>query len=166
VSGIQRSSIQGDIGILDLLGRMGCDVQESSDGVRVRRDRPLQGIDVDMNGMPDMVPTLAVTALFAEGESRIRNVAHLRYKESDRLHAVAAELQKTGANVTLHADGIAIRPGDLHGAQLDTHDDHRLAMSFALIGLAIPGISVENPQCVRKSFPGFWGEFEKLERRG
>jgi 3-phosphoshikimate 1-carboxyvinyltransferase len=89
-------------------------------------------------------------------------VGQLRFKESDRLAAIADELPKLGAKVSLQDDGLEIDPAPLNGAQLDTCDDHRLAMSFALIGLRVPGVRIENPECVRKSFPGFWKEFEKL----
>ncbi|MBM2841951.1 MAG: aroA, partial [Bacteroidetes bacterium] len=98
-------------------------------------------------------------------QTRIRNVAHLRYKESDRLQGLSTELQKIGASVTLLDDGLEITTVPLHGAQLDTYDDHRLAMSFALVGLKVPGVRIENPDSVRKSFPTFWKEFEKLYGR-
>jgi|WetSurMetagenome_2_1015567.scaffolds.fasta_scaffold115287_2 3-phosphoshikimate 1-carboxyvinyltransferase len=164
VQSLRRRSMQGDMGFLTLLERMGCVVAEGAGGIRVSAGAELQGIDADLNTMPDMVPTLAVTALFARGGTRIRNVAHLRYKESDRLAALAEELARIGASVVVHEDGLEITPGSYRGAQLDTHEDHRLAMSLALIGLRVPGISIENPGVVRKSFPGFWGEFEKLGR--
>jgi 3-phosphoshikimate 1-carboxyvinyltransferase len=164
VRSIRRRSLQGDTGFLSILGRMGCTVLENDDGVRVSGGAELQGIDADLNTMPDLVPTLAVTALFARGTTRIRNVAHLRFKESDRLNALVEELGRIGATVVAHDDGLEITPGAYRGAQLDTHEDHRLAMSFALIGLRIPGISVENPGVVKKSFPRFWEEFERLEK--
>jgi 3-phosphoshikimate 1-carboxyvinyltransferase len=164
VRSIRRRSLQGDTGFLSILERMGCTVLENDDGVRVSGGVALQGIDADLNTMPDLVPTLAVTALFARGTTRIRNVAHLRFKESDRLNALVQELGRIGATVVAHDDGLEITPGAYRGAQLDTHEDHRLAMSFALIGLRIPGISVENPGVVKKSFPRFWEEFERLEK--
>jgi 3-phosphoshikimate 1-carboxyvinyltransferase len=162
VAGLSPQSFQGDIGFVRVLRDMGCEILEVDEGLKVARRGRLIGVDVDMNAMPDAVPTLAVTALFADGPTRIRNVAHLRYKESDRLAALAAELPKLGARVELIDDGIEIIPTSLHGAQLDSHDDHRLAMSFALVGLRVPGVKIENPECVRKSFPTFWEEFEKL----
>jgi 3-phosphoshikimate 1-carboxyvinyltransferase len=115
-----------------------------------------------MNTMPDVVPTLSVVALFARGATAIRNVAHLRYKESDRLQALATELAKLGATVTPRPDGLDIVPTPLHGAQLATYGDHRLVMSFALAGLRVPGVRIEEPDSVRKSYPRFWAEFEKL----
>lgn len=162
VRGFSRTSLQGDAVVLDLLTRMGCAVVETSEGVAVRRDGKLSGLDVDMNAVPDLVPTIAAVALFADTPSRISNVAHLQYKESDRLSGLADELRKLGADFTVSHDGLLIRPHALEGAQLDPHDDHRLAMSFALIGLRVGGISIEEPECVRKSFPAFWEEFETL----
>jgi 3-phosphoshikimate 1-carboxyvinyltransferase len=162
VEGIRKESLQGDAKFVDVLREMGCVVSEEESGVRIQSSGKLRGIDIDMNSMPDAVPTLAVTALFAEGPTHIHNVAQLRYKESDRLTALTTELKKLGANVTLTEDGLKIVPGPMSGAQLDTYDDHRLAMSFALVGLRVPGVKIENPECVRKSFPAFWGEFEKL----
>ncbi|MFN0157826.1 MAG: 3-phosphoshikimate 1-carboxyvinyltransferase [Bacteroidota bacterium] len=162
ITNMKTKSLQGDVQFIDVLKKMGCTATETESGVGVQSTGRLNGIDIDMNSMPDIVPTLAVTALFAQTPTRIRNVAHLRYKESDRLTALATELKKLGAQIALHDDGLEISPAPLHGAQLDTYDDHRLAMSFALIGLRVPGVKIENPQCVKKSFPGFWREFEKL----
>ena len=162
IAGMRPKELQGDIGFVNILKEMGCEVEGHPDGLMVESYRNLKGVDVDMNSMPDFVPTLSVVALFAKGETRIHNVAHLRYKESDRLEALTTELKKLGADITLTEDGLNISPVELHGAQLDTYDDHRLTMSFALIGLRVPGVKIENPNCVRKSFPGFWKEFEKL----
>ncbi len=162
VEGLSSMSLQGDIGFIRILESMGCTVSEGTEGIRVKSTGTLSGALVDMNSMPDAVPTLAVTALFASGPTRIRNVAHLKHKESNRLDALATELTKLGARVTVTDDGLEIDPARLTGAQLDTYDDHRLAMSFALIGLRVPGVKIENPDCVKKSFPLFWREFEKL----
>ena len=162
IRNVKRDSRQGDMKFVDILNEMGCSFREEEGGLRIQGAHRFSGIDIDMNALPDVVPTLAVTALFAQGPTRIRNVAHLRYKESDRLAALATELKKLGADITLTTDGLEIKPGPLHGAQLDTYDDHRLAMSFALVGLKVPGVVIENPECVKKSFPGFWEEFEKL----
>jgi 3-phosphoshikimate 1-carboxyvinyltransferase len=143
---------------------MGCRAEESGEGTAVEGSGRLRGIDVDMHDMPDLVPTLVAAALFAEGPTRIRNIGHLRFKESNRLETLAGELRKLGAAVEVRQDGLEIAPGPLHGAPLSAHDDHRLAMSFALIGLRVPGVIIDNPACVRKSFPGFWEEFGKLYR--
>lgn len=153
---------QGDIGLLDILESMGCHVERRPDGVLVRGDI-LSGIDVDMSSMPDMVPTLAAVALFAEGKTGIRNVSHLRHKESDRLQAIALEWERLGGRVEETDDGINIYGGGhLSGAVVDPHNDHRLAMSLAVIGLRVSGISIKNETCVDKSFPGFWDLWDQL----
>jgi 3-phosphoshikimate 1-carboxyvinyltransferase len=164
VPGMSEESRQGDAGFAPLLRAMGCTVETTGTGMRVERSGSLRGVSVDMNAMPDLVPTLAAVALFADSPTHIRNVAHLRYKESDRVEGLAEELRRLGADVVADDDTIEIRPAPLHGALLDSRDDHRLAMSFALIGLRVPGVKIENPDCVGKSFPGFWSEFERMIR--
>ncbi len=147
---------QGDIRLLEVLEQMGCIVRKGSDRVTVTGG-DLRGVDVDMGDMPDMVPTLAAVALFAEGKTTIRNVGHLRFKESDRLSAVAREWRKLGGRVTELTDALIIHGRDaLHGGPVDPHDDHRLAMSLAVIGLRVGGVNITNPACVGKSFPRFW----------
>lgn len=162
VEGVRRNSLQGDSGFLKILAGMGCEVFGEENGVRVNRTGVLKGIDVDMNSMPDVVPTLAVVALFACTPTRIRNIGHLRHKESDRLQALETELRELGGAVTIFDDMLEIQPSQLHDAQLETYNDHRLAMAFALTGLKVPGVRIENPDCVKKSFPKFWSEFEKV----
>jgi 3-phosphoshikimate 1-carboxyvinyltransferase len=125
---------------------------------------PLRGVDIEMNAISDTVPTLAVVALFAEGTTTIRGVEHIRHKETDRIAAVACELRKLGAKVHEEPDGLVITPGKLIGARVDTYDDHRMAMSFSLAGLKIPGVVIENPSCVDKTYPGFFEELEHLMR--
>jgi len=127
------------------------EILESMDG---------RGVDVDMNDCPDSVQTLAVVALFANGATRIRNVRNLRVKETDRLAALAKELRKLGAQVTEFEDGLEIVPGRLRPAVIETYRDHRMAMSFAVAGLAAPGIEILDPECVTKSFPRFWETLE------
>ena len=147
---------QGDIKFLDVLEKMGCRIERRPDRVIVHGGS-LSGIDVDMGDMPDMVPTLAAVALFAEGETRIRNVHHLRIKESDRLHAVALEWAKLGAQVEETDDGLIIHgKGNLKGSDVFPHDDHRIAMSLAVIGLKVSGVKIQDEDCVGKSFPRFW----------
>ena len=118
-----------------------------------------------MNALSDTVMTLAVVALFADGVSRIRNVAHIRHKESDRIAALATELRKLGAEVEELPDGLVINPPPLdrlHGASIATYDDHRMAMSFAMAGLRIPGVTILDPGCVAKTYPGFWDDLDRI----
>jgi 3-phosphoshikimate 1-carboxyvinyltransferase len=157
-----HSTRQGDIGLLDILECMGCYVERRPDSVLVRGGI-LSGIDVDMSAMPDMVPTLAAIAPFVNGRTTIRNVAHLRHKESDRLHAIASEWNKLGSRVEEMHDGLIIPGGDrLSGTVVDPHNDHRLAMSLAVVGLMVQGISIKNEACVNKSFPQFWDFWDEL----
>jgi 3-phosphoshikimate 1-carboxyvinyltransferase len=162
VLGGRRESLQGDAQFVDVLQRMGCEVRYSLDSPVVRGGRSLRGIDVDMNAISDTVMTLAVVACFADGPTTIRNVAHIRHKETDRLAALATELRRLGADVDEFADGLTITPRPLRGAEVETYDDHRMAMSLALIGLRVPGVVIKNPGCVAKTYPGFWEDLEKL----
>jgi len=164
VLGLGDSSVQGDMAFADVLEQMGCSIDREWDWTTIKSGR-LRGVDVDMNAISDTVMTLAVTALFAEGATRIRNVAHIRHKESDRIAALAAELRKLGARVDEYPDGLAIdppAPGQMRGARIATYDDHRMAMSFALAGLRIPGVTILDPGCVAKTYPGFWSDLERL----
>ncbi len=155
-------TLQGDIGLLDILEEMGCHVQREADRITVQ-GRELTGVEVDMGGMPDMVPTLAAIALFAKGNTIIRNVAHLRYKESDRLRDTALEWIRLGGLVDVLDDGLVVCGGNvLSGAVIVPHNDHRLAMSGAIIGLKVPGIMIKDEHCVNKSFPAFWDLWDSL----
>lgn len=150
------STRQGDTGFLDILEEMGCRVRREPGKVTVQGGT-LKGLDVDMGAMPDVVPTLAAVALFAQGKTTIRNVAHLRLKESDRLKVVAAEWKRLGARVEELSDGLIIEGGrPLKGTVVDPHDDHRIAMSLAVVGLKVPRLMIANEACVNKSFPTFW----------
>lgn len=153
---------QGDIRFLEILESMGCLIDKQFNRVTVR-GRELSGIEVDMSSMPDMVPTLAAIALFAKGKTIIRNVTHLRYKESDRLRSVSKEWARLGARIEERVDGLIIH-GDkkLSGTVVDPHNDHRLAMALAVIGLRVPGIGLKNDLCVSKSFPNFWELWDNL----
>ncbi len=162
VENLFADSVQGDVALLNILEEMGCRVRKNDQGITVFGPERLQGVTVDMNKWPDVVPTLAIVASQAEGETTIRNVAHLRVKETDRLHAVAVELGKIGAQVQELPDGLIIRRGSPCAAVIETYNDHRMAMSFAIAGLATPGISVAGEECVVKSFPNFWELFETL----
>lgn len=164
IDGLGTESRQGDVAFVDVLERMGCRVERAAECLTVIGPGvgALRGIDVDLSDMPDVVPTLAVTALFAAGPTVIRNVAHLRIKESDRLSALACELRKLGAEVDESLDGLTIRPpDDVAPATIDTYDDHRMAMSFALVGLRVAGVAINHPECCAKTFPDY---FECLER--
>jgi 3-phosphoshikimate 1-carboxyvinyltransferase len=161
ISGLTARSIQGDVRFLDVLEEVGCTGVRSVESLTVRGG-PLHGITVDMNDISDTVMTLAAVACFAEGPTTIRNVAHIRHKETDRLAALATELRRVGAGVEEFADGLTITPRPLHGAEIETYNDHRMAMSMALIGLKVPGIVIKNPGCVAKTYPGFFADLEKL----
>ncbi len=164
VEGLGGASLQGDLAFVDILEYMGCSVSRESTRTTVTGSR-LRAVDVDMNALSDTVMTLAVVALFADGVSRIRNVAHIRHKESDRIAAIAIELRKLGAEVEELPDGLVINPPPtdrLHGASIATYDDHRMAMSFAMAGLRIPGVTILDPGCVAKTYPGFWVDLERL----
>jgi 3-phosphoshikimate 1-carboxyvinyltransferase len=163
VADLATPSLQGDIRFAALLEEMGCRVEDISEGVTVH-GRPLRGIDADMNDISDTVMTLAAVACFAEGPTTIRNVAHIRHKETDRLAALATELRRVGAEVDEFADGLTMTPRPLHGAEIETYNDHRMAMSMALIGLRVPGIVIKNPGCVAKTYPGFWADLDKLRQ--
>ncbi len=162
VSGLSQNSTQGDLGLLDILERMGCGISWQNGDVIIEGGK-LKAVEVDMNTMSDVAPTLAVIALFAEGVTRITNVSNMRIKECDRISAVVQELRKIGAVVGEWEDGLSITGlGDYRGADLDTYDDHRMAMALSLAGLKIPGIIINNPACVSKTFPGFYDLFLPL----
>jgi 3-phosphoshikimate 1-carboxyvinyltransferase len=161
VEGLGKHSLQGDVAFCECLARMGCRVDEDQRGITVAGG-PLSGIDVDMNAISDTVQTLSAVALFADGPTEIRNVAHIRHKETDRIAALATELRKLGATVDERTDGLRIVPGPLRAAEIDTYDDHRMAMSLALVGLKVPGVVIRDPDCTAKTYPNFWHDLESL----
>ncbi len=161
VAGVSHGSRQGDLRLLDVLSSMGCTTHAEPNGISVTGGE-LRAVEVDMGAMPDMVPTLAVVAAFAKGKTVITNVGHLKAKESDRLGSVVAELQKLGIAAGCSDTAMWIEGGMPNAALIDPHNDHRLAMSFAIAGLKTPGIRIENETCVEKSFPEFWKVFESL----
>ena len=163
VRGMKSDMLQGDVLFVDALARMGCIVTDSVEGITVE-GRPLRGIDIDMNAISDTMMTLAAVACFAEGPTTIRNVAHVRHKETDRIAAMATELRRLGAGVTEFDDGLTITPGPMHGAMVQTYRDHRMAMSLALIGLKVPGVVIDDPGCVAKTYPGFWEDLDELRK--
>jgi 3-phosphoshikimate 1-carboxyvinyltransferase len=161
VLGIQGDSLQGDLKILHLFEEMGCQVRYEQDGIAVTGG-PLNPIATDMGDMPDMVPTVAVVAAFARGTTCIKNVAHLRAKECDRLDAVIKELKTMGIAAHSSGEDLYIEGGHPRAAEIETYNDHRIAMSFAIAGLRAPGTRIRNPGCVEKSFPNFWEVYETL----
>jgi 3-phosphoshikimate 1-carboxyvinyltransferase len=156
VRGLSRTSGQGDVRLADVLADMGAAVVADDDGIEVRVDGSLHGTTVDMADISDTVPTLAVVAAFAEGTTRITGVGFIRRKESDRLGALVRELQRCGVTAREEPDGLVIEGSKPHGARVETYDDHRMAMSFALLGLRVPGIEIADPDCVAKTFPEYF----------
>ncbi len=161
VTELTPPSLQGDVRFVEVLERMGCRIERGVDAITVHGG-PLAGIDIDMNDISDTVMTLAAVACFATGPTTIRNVAHIRHKETDRLAALACELRRLGAGVDEFADGLTITPAPLHGAVVETYNDHRMAMSLALVGLKVPGIVIDHPACVAKTYPHFFDDLERL----
>jgi 3-phosphoshikimate 1-carboxyvinyltransferase len=164
VKDLTYRSIQGDVKFCECLEQMGCSVRDMENGLMVERDPAtrLIGIDVDMNGISDTVQTLAAVAVFAEQPTRIRGVGHIRHKETDRIGDLAKELRKLGALVEEHDDGLTITPAPLQGAQIDTYNDHRMAMSLALVGLQVPGVVIRDPDCVQKTYPAFFSDLARV----
>ena len=168
LAGLRRDSPQGDAAFLDLLAAMGAEVARTGDEVAVASGRPLVAVEADLGEMPDQVPTLAALAPFARGTTVISGVPHLRFKESDRLGVMARELDRLGAVVEERDDGLVIE-GSWAEAEppaepvvADPHDDHRVAMSLALVGLRRPGVSIGTPEVVEKSYPAFWDDLAGL----
>jgi 3-phosphoshikimate 1-carboxyvinyltransferase len=163
VDGLPRDSVQADLALLPILEQMGCAVHRGSDYVELQAPQGrLRAVDVDMNELPDAVLALAVVAAFAGGSTHIRNVANLRIKETDRLAALEKELRKIGANARAGEDSIHIAPGPHRGAEIETYDDHRMAMAFALAGLRIPGVAIRDPACVAKTWPDYFAMLEGI----
>jgi 3-phosphoshikimate 1-carboxyvinyltransferase len=163
VFGIGENSLQGDAAFVDVLEKMGCAVVRGADFIEVRGPQKLRGVDVDMNAISDTVMTLAAIAPFADAPVNIRNVGHIRHKETDRIHAVVTELRRMGVRVEERADGLTIFPASaLQTARVETYDDHRMAMSFAITGLKSPGVTILDPGCVAKTFPDFFERLGKL----
>jgi len=148
---------------VDVLERMGCRVEAGQDYVEVRGPERLRGVDADMNAMPDLAQTLAAIAPFADGPTTIRNVASMRIKETDRISAVVMELRKLGVQAAELPDGMVIPPSErILPARIDTYDDHRMAMSFALAGARIPGVVILAPGCVAKTYPGYFDDVRRI----
>ena len=161
VEGLGAGSLQGDLGFTDVLVDMGAsvDVAEST----TVTGHGLRGIDVDLSAMPDMAQTFAVVAACAEGPSRVRGVEVIRGHETDRIHAVVTELRRCGIGAEETDDGFTVEPAPIRPARVETYDDHRMAMSFALLGLREPGIEIADPDVVAKTFPGYWDALARLQ---
>jgi 3-phosphoshikimate 1-carboxyvinyltransferase len=163
VEPIFSNTRQGDLGFIKIIEQLGHTVRRKDRSVEVIGGNAVAGErEFDLGEMPDMVPTLAVLAACRPGRTTIRKVAHLRIKESNRLAALVNELGKTGIEARELEDGLVIEGGRPHGAEIETYNDHRIAMSFAVLGLVAPGMIIRDPECVQKSFPGFWQALEAL----
>ncbi|HEY5684720.1 MAG TPA: 3-phosphoshikimate 1-carboxyvinyltransferase [Acidimicrobiia bacterium] len=162
ITGIPVDSIQPDLRLIEVLAAMGCVVTRDANSIRLIGPDRLEPVDVDMNDAPDAVLALSIACLFARGPSRIRNIGNLRLKETDRLEALRTELNRVGAAASIEGDDLVIRPGGLRPARISTYDDHRMAMSFAVAGLRIPGIEIADPGCVAKTWPGYFDMLDAL----
>jgi 3-phosphoshikimate 1-carboxyvinyltransferase len=164
VTGLRPGSAQPDSCLATILERLGCNVSHGDDWVEVIGGTTLRGFDLDVGDAPDLVPTLAVLGLFADGPSRLRGVAHLRLKESDRLAVLAENLTALGRPASADADSLSIGPAaaGVHGGSVKTASDHRMAMAFGIAGLRIGGVTVDDAGCVSKSNPAFWDQLDEL----
>ena len=163
VSGLSRHSAQGDVRLLDLFEKLGCRIEGGHDWVDVSGGRLVEGDRTfNLGDMPDMVPTVGVLSAFRRGRTKLSHVAHLRIKESNRLAAMVSELNRTGIVARELPDGLEVEGGIMKPALIETYNDHRIAMSFAMASLVVPGMDIDDRGCVDKSFPGFWRELEKL----
>ena len=163
VENISRKSVQGDIAFLDVLKQMGCKVEEADNSITVYSPSSIHGVDVDMRDIPDTAQTLAAIAPFALSPTRIRGIASARVKETDRVHATCTELNRLGVQVEEYEDGMTIFPCQtFKSANIQTYNDHRMAMAFSLIGLRFDGVTIENPSCVSKTFPDFFEVLDAL----
>lgn len=158
--GLGAVSLQGDTRFADVIAQMGCEVDYRHEGLVIQGKAHMNGVDIDMNEISDTVMTLAAIAPFADSPTTIRNVAHIRVKETDRLAAISTELGRIGVRTEATGSSITVYPGPVRAAQIETYDDHRMAMSFAIAGIRAGGIEILNPGCVAKTFPTF---FEVLE---
>jgi 3-phosphoshikimate 1-carboxyvinyltransferase len=164
IRNIPSSSAQADLKFLQVLERMGCEISRC-DGLTVQGPDLLKPLgEIDLNDLPDAAMTVAVLAAFCNGKTHICNVSNLRVKETDRLHALATELRKIGVMVEEFPDGLSIAgdPASLHGADIETYDDHRMAMCFGMAGVRLRGIEIQDPSCVSKTYPGFWEDLKHL----
>ncbi|MGQ0830383.1 MAG: 3-phosphoshikimate 1-carboxyvinyltransferase [Microthrixaceae bacterium] len=166
VDGLGERSLQGDLAFVDLLERMGARVQRTSDATVVHRDGPLRGIEADLSQISDTAQTLAVVAAFADSPTRVTGIGFIRGKETDRVGAVVTELRRAGVAATEEPDGFVVEPGAPRPTVIETYEDHRMAMAFALLGLRAHGIHIADPGCVAKTFPGYWAMLDSLRGPG
>jgi 3-phosphoshikimate 1-carboxyvinyltransferase len=166
IDGLGAGSVQGDAAFASVLAEMGCDVAVGPQHIELHREGELVGTDVDLSDMSDQAPTFGVVAAFASTPSRCVGIGFIRHKESDRVGGTVRGLRALGADADELDDGFEVRPSTLHGASIDTADDHRMAMSFALAGLRVPGVQIEDPGVVDKTYPGFWHDLEALVGEG
>ena len=162
VQHLHLDSMQGDVQFVRILEQMGCQIAISDMGITVTGPRQLKGINVDMRGISDTALTLAAIAPFADSKVTIRNIEHTRWQETDRIHAMVAELRRLGVPVIEHQDGLEVSPSSITPAAIDTYEDHRMAMAFSLVGLKASGIRINDPDCVSKTFPNYFQVFEEL----
>ncbi len=162
VTNLSTDSVQGDVQFVNVLEQMGCQVKRCGDAIEVIGPDRLKGIDLDMKSISDTSLTLAAIAPFAEGPVTIRNIEHTRHQETDRIHAMVTELRRLGVPVTERQDGVEISPAQVTPAEIETYQDHRVAMGFSLVGLKAPGIRIKDPECVSKTFPTFFDVLETL----
>jgi 3-phosphoshikimate 1-carboxyvinyltransferase len=161
VEGIGLNALQGDIRFAEVLEKMGCQLDSGSDWVEIS-GRASHGLDINMADISDTVQTLAAVALFAQGPTRVRGVAHNRHKETDRIGDLVKEIRRLGATAHEHDDGLTIVPGPLHPCEIQTYRDHRMAMSFALVAMQVPGSVVLDPRCTEKTYPLFFEDLGKM----
>ena len=163
VEGLGRSARQGDVAFVDVLAGMGARVDRDDVSTTVVGDGPLRGVDADLTHLSDTAPTLAVVAAFADSPTRATGIGFIRRKETDRIAAIVTELRRCGIDAEEEADGFVVRPsGEVRPARIETYDDHRMAMAFALLGLRVDGIEIADPECVAKTFPGYWQALDGL----
>ena len=163
IPNVSPDSVQGDLRFTDILKIIGCQVERSGKGLAITGPLSYHGdLSFDLHEVPDMVPALAVVCAFRKGKTSLKNIGHLRIKESDRIAALTHELRRIGATVEEKGDAMVIQGLATRGGQIECYKDHRIAMSFAIAGLAVEGVVIKDPDCVRKSFPDFWDRLESL----
>ncbi|MEX0767072.1 MAG: 3-phosphoshikimate 1-carboxyvinyltransferase [Microthrixaceae bacterium] len=164
IDGLGTGSLQGDLAFVDLLERMGATVNRTATSTQVIGTGTLHGIEADMGDFSDTAQTMAALAPFADSPTRITGIGFIRAKETDRIAAVVHELQRLGVTAEEEPDGFVIYPGVPHPGVVQTYHDHRMAMSFALLGLRAPGIKIADPECVAKTYPEFWNDLQSLQQ--